>query len=87
MNLSVQMFLLISFTESHLSRALRQSEIQQMFNNTACFSTLPSQEGVMEGNVIVHERPNLRHVSIAFPLGRLPSAAVLVGVHHLYTHH
>lgn len=41
----------------------------------------------MEGNVIVHERPNLHHVSITFPLGKLPGAAVLVGVHHLYTRH
>lgn len=81
------MFLLTSFTESRLSRALKQSEIQQMFNSTTCFSTLPSQEGVMEGNVIVHERPNLHHVSITFSLGKFPGAAVLVGVHHLYTHH
>ena len=80
------MLLLTSLLNLILVKALKQSEIKLTINTPASFSIFLSQEGVIKGNLIVHEK-HLHHVSITFPLEKFPSAAVLFGVHYLYTHH
>lgn len=54
-------FYCISSCERHLSN-------QKKRWLSASFSSFPSQEGVIKGNVIVHERQHLHHLSITFPL-------------------
>lgn len=70
-----------------LVKALKQPGIKLTINNIDSFSLFPSQDGAIKGNLIVHERQHLHHVSIIFPLGKLPSVAVPFGVRYLYTHH